>query len=262
MELGGTITIDFATFHGLVRGVVRSLVRQGFRRICLLNGHGGNIAPLTVVVSELTVELRVPLVTLCYFEMAPEAMREILEHQTSTLHACESETSMMMATEPGLIQRDRLAEARGPDDDRPEIEAIVGPRIFRWQALNARARNGVIGAGWSCRVDDTNRYAMLSDEQLQRVHAACETFEQALQDEEPIRIEDCIAASEKLRTPLFCELLAIEVERQVSRDRLPHMAEYHARFPERSDGARLHQHDTSRDRVLARRNSSADDGVH
>ncbi len=149
MELGGTITIDFATFHGLVRGVVRSLVRGGFRRICLLNGHGGNIAPLTVAVSELTVELRIPLVTLCYFEMAPEAMREILEHQTSTLHACESETSMMMATEPDLIERGRLAEARGPDADRPEIEAIVGPKIFRWQALNARARNGVIGAGWA-----------------------------------------------------------------------------------------------------------------
>ena len=157
MELGGTITVDFATFHGLVRGVVRSLVRHGFRRICLLNGHGGNIAPLTVIVSELTVELHVPLVTLCYFEMAPEAMREILEHQTSTLHACESETSMMMATEPGLVRRDRLAEAVGPDNDRPEIEAIVGPRIFRWQALNARARNGVIGAGWAATPEKGER---------------------------------------------------------------------------------------------------------
>ena len=40
-------------------------------------------------------------------------------------------------------------EARGPDDDRPEIEVVVGPKIFRWQALNARARNGVIGMGWA-----------------------------------------------------------------------------------------------------------------
>src|SRR6188472_1457332 len=80
-----------------------------------------------------------------------------LEHQTSTLHACESETSMMMATEPSLIQRDRLAGARGPDDDRPEIETIVGPRIFRWQALNARARNGVIGAGWAATPEKGER---------------------------------------------------------------------------------------------------------
>jgi creatinine amidohydrolase len=147
MELGGTVTIDFATFHGLLRGIVRSLVRGGFRRICLLNGHGGNIAPLTVVVSELTVELRIPLLAISYFELAREAMRDILEYQDSVLHACEAETSMIMATEPGLVDMQRLGEARGPDQDRPEIAALVGPEVFRWQALNARARSGVIGNG-------------------------------------------------------------------------------------------------------------------
>ena len=147
MELGGTVTIDFATFHGLVRGIVRSLVRGGFRRICLLNGHGGNIAPLTVVVSELTVELRIPLVTLTYFEMAPEALRAVLEYQDSVLHACEAETSMIMATEPALVDLTRLSEAHGPDQDRPEITSLVGEKVFRWQALNARARCGVIGNG-------------------------------------------------------------------------------------------------------------------
>jgi creatinine amidohydrolase len=147
MELGGTVTIDFATFHGLMRGIVRSLVRDGFRRICLLNGHGGNIAPLTVVVSELTVELGVPLVTMCYFDLAMEQLPDILEHQTRVLHACEAETSMIMATEPHLVDHARLHEARGPDQDRPEIDSLVGPGVFRWQALNARARSGVIGNG-------------------------------------------------------------------------------------------------------------------
>ena len=85
-------------------------------------------------------------------------------------------------------------------------------------------------------MDDSNRYATLSDEHLQEVHAACETFEQALQNEEPIRIEDCIAAaSEIIRVPLFRELLAIEVERHVSHGGLPPIALYHARFRERSD---------------------------
>ncbi len=147
MEMGGTVTIDFATFHGLIRGIVRSLARGGFRRICLLNGHGGNIAPLNVVVSELTVELRIPLVTLSYFELAERAMRDVLEFQELVLHACEAETSMMMATEPALVDQARLHEAHGPDQDRPEIEALVGRRVFRWQALNARARSGVIGNG-------------------------------------------------------------------------------------------------------------------
>jgi hypothetical protein len=85
-------------------------------------------------------------------------------------------------------------------------------------------------------VDDLNRYAILSDEQLQGVHSACEAFEEALLTEEPNSIEDCIAAAtEEIRTPLFRELLAIELERKVPRDRPEQVAEYRARFPERSD---------------------------
>jgi creatinine amidohydrolase len=147
MELGGTITIDYEVFHGLVRGIVRSLVRDGFRRICLLNGHGGNIAPLVVSASELTVEFHIPLVAFAYWEIARPQTKEILEYQDKLLHACEAETSMMMALVPHLIDRGRLPHAHGPDQDRPEIENLVGPGVFRWQTLNARSRHGVIGNG-------------------------------------------------------------------------------------------------------------------
>lgn len=85
-------------------------------------------------------------------------------------------------------------------------------------------------------MNNSNRYVALSDEQLQAVHTACETFERALQNDESIRIEDCIAAaSGEIRSPLFRELLAIELERQLPRDRPPRIAGYHARFPGRSD---------------------------
>ncbi len=145
MELGGTITIDYATMAGLLRGIVRSLVRGGFRRICILNGHGGNAAPLTVAVSELTVELKIPLVTFAYYDVGDAATRAILTLQSAVLHACEAETAMIMATEPDLVRHEHLGAAHGPDQDRPEIEALVGPKVFRWQTLNARARSGVIG---------------------------------------------------------------------------------------------------------------------
>jgi creatinine amidohydrolase len=147
MELGGTITLDYAVFYGLIRGIVRSLARDGFRRICIVNGHGGNIAPLVVAVSELTVELKIPLVYFSYWELAEAATKATLEYQDKILHACEGETSMMMAIEPDLIDRTRLHEAKGPDQDRPEIEALVGKNVFRWQTLNARSRRGVIGNG-------------------------------------------------------------------------------------------------------------------
>src|ERR1700709_2668122 len=42
MSFGGTITLENAAFAALIEGVVRSILRHGFRRIVLLNAHGGN----------------------------------------------------------------------------------------------------------------------------------------------------------------------------------------------------------------------------
>ena len=83
---------------------------------------------------------------------------------------------------------------------------------------------------------DSNRYGTLSDDQLRGLHTACETFEQAFQNDEAIRIEDCVAAaSEEIRAPLFRELLAIELERKMPCDLPRQFAQYRARFLDRAD---------------------------
>ncbi len=62
MSFGGTVTLDFAAFSALVEGVVRSVLRHGFRRIVLLNAHGGNENALRTITDELTPKLGVPIV--------------------------------------------------------------------------------------------------------------------------------------------------------------------------------------------------------
>jgi creatinine amidohydrolase len=56
MSLSGTITLDYATLYAVIRCVVTSAVRHGFKRIFVLNGHGGNTTALQNMVGELTVE--------------------------------------------------------------------------------------------------------------------------------------------------------------------------------------------------------------
>ena len=122
----------------------RSLVRQGFRRILILNGHGGNITALSVAVNELAVELQVPLATTTYWLLAKDDFARILERQTSLRHACEGETSMLLAVAPELVDMSRASDAVGPTT-REVAEVVGNDAVHRWRSFKARTSHGVIG---------------------------------------------------------------------------------------------------------------------
>jgi creatinine amidohydrolase len=143
MSFGGTITLDFPTFSAVVTGICRSVVRHGFRRIVLLNGHGGNDNALRVLADELTPKLGVPVVQMTYWYAAAKPIAAILERQTALLHACEAETSMTMALRPELVAEDRIRMAEV--NLTPDPKDLVGAGIYRWQSLAARSSAGVIG---------------------------------------------------------------------------------------------------------------------
>lgn len=142
VSFGGTITLGFPAYAGLVEGIVRSILRAGFQRIVLLNGHGGNDNALKVLVDELQPQLRAGLVHLTYWHAAAEAIAPLLEAQDRLMHACEAETSMMLALRPELVAMDRAPEGEeGPPE--PVERAAAG--MYRWRTIAARSPSGVIG---------------------------------------------------------------------------------------------------------------------
>jgi creatinine amidohydrolase len=143
MSFGGTVTLPFATFSALISDICRSLVRHGFRRIVLLNGHGGNEYGLKVVCDELAPELDAAIIQTTYWHGAAEPIAALLERQKMLMHACEAETSMMMAVRGDLIDSGRFAMAES--ERTPELSEIVGPGLYRWRSLAARAATGVVG---------------------------------------------------------------------------------------------------------------------
>jgi creatinine amidohydrolase len=143
MSFGGTITLDVPTFAAVIEGVCRSVLRHGFKRIILLNAHGGNENALRTITDELTPKLGAPIVQFTYWYAAAVAIAKILETQGVLMHACEAETSMMLAVRPELVAMDRVAMAKA--NSTPDVTDVVGGGVYRWRTIGARSSSGVIG---------------------------------------------------------------------------------------------------------------------
>ena len=151
MPFGGTLSLDFASFGALLGGVCRSLQRHRFGRVLLLNGHGGNEAALRVIVEQQSPTFEGVLACVNYWHLAAAAFAEILERQAGVQHACEAETSMVLALRPDLVDPGRFAEARFEEGRRP------GGGAYRWDSFAARTASGVIGDPTAASADKGER---------------------------------------------------------------------------------------------------------
>jgi hypothetical protein len=150
VSLGGTITLDFATMQALLNAVCESAIRQGFRRICILNGHGGNIAAVETIATELTIRHRLPIAAATYWQLAPQEIASLLERQGAVLHACEAETSMILALERAEVDEDVLKqEDKEVEEDKKEeeIEEELDEKLDRPDNVSEAAFKEARGVG-------------------------------------------------------------------------------------------------------------------
>jgi creatinine amidohydrolase len=142
MAFGGTVTLDYESFAGVLRGIVKSAARHGFKRVMLLNGHGGNAEAVAVAATEFSVEFGIKVAGGTYWHVVPEVIGPLLERQSGLMHACEAETSMIMHLRPESVRTERLAEAHGPMSTRVEGQP---PGLAMRRSFKALSPSGVVG---------------------------------------------------------------------------------------------------------------------
>jgi creatinine amidohydrolase len=108
LEYAGTLSASPRVYLDLLNGLLENLLTHGFRRVLLLNGHGGNVIPLRQAIFETRQRHRkrrdLLLLGASYWDFAqPNSLRSDLV-QASMGHACEWETSMMLAIRPDLVK--------------------------------------------------------------------------------------------------------------------------------------------------------------
>jgi len=145
VSLNGTLTLDYATMAAVLGCVCDSIVGAGFRRIFILNGHGGNTDGIYTFITGYTARHRIPVAGGTYWNIAQEEIAGILEKQSALLHACEAETSMIMAMAPELVDPQILSQMHGPYIKGLAAIPGVNAGVYRWRQLSSRSPNGVIG---------------------------------------------------------------------------------------------------------------------
>ncbi|WP_191059939.1 creatininase family protein [Geminicoccus harenae] len=111
MGFAGSITLRAETLMALAEDVVGSMVAHGFRRVLIVNGHGGNGGVIDVLAATLGHRHhgRARIAALTYFLLARDAIARLRRSRPGGMgHACEFETAMMLHLRPELV---RMEEA-------------------------------------------------------------------------------------------------------------------------------------------------------
>jgi creatinine amidohydrolase len=108
MDFPGTMSAEPRVYLDLLAGFVENMLHHGFRRILMLNGHGGNDVPGKQAMFEVRQKYRsrsdLLLLFTTYWSLGTEPWREMPSIQQRDMgHACEWETSMIMKIAPHLV---------------------------------------------------------------------------------------------------------------------------------------------------------------
>lgn len=101
----GTASLKPSTYLAMVADLLTFFVRHGFRRVVVVNGHGGNVSTLKAAAAEVAYENEGARVTIRNWYDSAEVERLIGEYfgDAEGSHATPSETSILMHLRPELV---------------------------------------------------------------------------------------------------------------------------------------------------------------
>lgn len=147
-----SLTLSFDTYQLVITELLESLIRTGFRRLLIINGHGGNTDSLHLTVTRVRDRHKVLVATADYWNLARDEFNRIRSSPAGGMgHACEYETSAVMHLEGALVRKDRI---------QPEYP----PTIPGWFAIDMTKPGGPVKLG--TRFEDITRRGVVGDPTL------------------------------------------------------------------------------------------------
>lgn len=147
IPFGGTLSLGSATLHAAAGDLVRSAAASGFRRIFLLNGHGGNDLMLQQVARDVPLDHVVDVAAGSYWTIAWQELLAAGAWERGGLpgHAGAFETSLLLALRPELVHAPPHREPEAAGDSRSLGGSFRAERHGTWQRIDGYSDSPAAG---------------------------------------------------------------------------------------------------------------------
>ena len=149
MGFVGTMTYTAKTLYDMIDELTDCIVKSGFKRLLLTNSHGGNTDLLNLISRDLRIKYGIDVFVFDWWFTSfwQELLKTEKESESpyGVFHACELETSLMLALAPQTVDMSRLVDET-PDKmfDGNEYVSLYGPVNMGWKTRDV-TESGVIG---------------------------------------------------------------------------------------------------------------------
>ncbi|MFK9093094.1 creatininase family protein [Bacillus salipaludis] len=108
MDRPGTFSFSFDTLRSILLDLSRGVHANGFRKLVLFNGHGGNIDTLKLAARHVRIETGLMVFIINVGGLAIPASIISEEEMFMGIHGGDYETSLLMSSYPEWVQDDKL----------------------------------------------------------------------------------------------------------------------------------------------------------
>ncbi|MDZ8050054.1 MAG: creatininase family protein [Aulosira sp. ZfuVER01] len=142
----GTITLSTETLTAIIMEVGDSIYRAGFRKLVLMNSHGGQPQVMQMAARDLHVKYGDFSVFPLFTWRVPNITKELLTPKEAKLgmHAGDAETSLMLALLPEQVKLDKAVAEYPPEQSQSNLLSWEGQLPVAWVTRDI-SKSGVIG---------------------------------------------------------------------------------------------------------------------
>ncbi|NWG08999.1 MAG: creatininase family protein [Nitrososphaerales archaeon] len=145
MDFPGTLSLEPTTLMAFLRDLCSSLARHGFKKIFIINSHGGNKATIESAIQSIKNELDISLYSFTLLDIVQKAFGKVRESPRGEIgHADEVETSLMLTIHSEKVRKDKFIDESPKLKPHLTFEGSDKEVSFAWKTKEI-SKSGVIG---------------------------------------------------------------------------------------------------------------------